>query len=89
MTILTIGTLVRSFASLIMSDSMSTRDKQVSVLSIAVILFVGFQLTHSTVTIASTFDALLDGLTAGLTALGVYHLTDTPVDKTVDTTNLG
>ena len=81
MEIITVGAVVRSFAGLLMNDSMSTRRKQVSILVMGVLLFVGFQVTHSTVSIASVFDAFLNGLTAGLTALGIYHATDTPTQQ--------
>ena len=72
----TVASLVRSFAGLIMSDSMSPRSKQFSIILLAVILFEGYALAHIGFTFAVLFDNLLSGLEAGLSALGIYHLTD-------------
>lgn len=72
---ITVGAIVRSFAQLLLADSMSPRKKQVFIIIFSVFLFMGYTMTHSTFSLSNTFDSLLNGLTAGLSAIGIYHLT--------------
>ncbi len=71
----TVGAIVRSFAGLIMHEEMSTRRKQVLVIGLSVVFFLGYQVTTISTTPAAIFDSLLRGLEAGLSALGMYELT--------------
>lgn len=75
---ITVASIVRSFAALLMADSMTVRKKQLSIIVMAVILFEGYALAHNGYSFAVLFDNLLSGLEAGLSALGIYHLTDKP-----------
>jgi hypothetical protein len=71
----TVGAIVRSFAGLIMNEDMSPKQKQISIILIAVLLTEGYALAHIGFSFAVMFDNLLNGLEAGLSALGIYHLT--------------
>lgn len=71
----TVGAIVRSFAGLIMTENMSKRTKQFLVILISVAFFVGYQITTVSTDPAEVFASLISGLEAGLTALGMYHLT--------------
>jgi hypothetical protein len=71
----TVGAIVRSFAGLIMSEDMSSKQKQISIILIAVLLTEGYALAHVGFSFAVIYDNLLTGLEAGLSALGIYHLT--------------
>lgn len=85
----TVGAIVRSFAGLIMNENMSPRRKQVLVIGLSVVFFLGYQVTSVSVTPADIFASLLQGLEAGLSALGIYHLTTSvpaPSAKPVDNT---
>lgn len=75
MDIIVTGALIRSFSGLGLVDTMSAKKKQVMVLAFAVILSLGYTVTHGTITLAGAFDALISGLTAGFTAIGIYHST--------------
>jgi multisubunit Na+/H+ antiporter MnhB subunit len=75
MTIITLGALVTSFSSLFMTDTMPAWAKQAVVLTFAIVLTLGYTATHEGLALSGLFDSLINGLTAGLTALGVYHLT--------------
>ncbi len=77
----TVATIVRSFAGLIMSENMSPRKKQILVIGIAVIFFLGNQVSLGVYSYADLFRSLLEGCTAGLSAIGMYELTKTG-DKT-------
>lgn len=74
---ITVATVVRSFASLIMTENMSDRTKRILVVCMSVILFVGYAATHS----SPFFEALLNGLTAGFSALGIHTLTELSTDE--------
>lgn len=71
----TVGAIVRSFAGLIMTEKMSSRTKQFLVIGISVVLFLGYQTTSVSTDPKELFQALINGLEAGLSALGIYHLT--------------
>lgn len=87
MTPITVASLVRSFAALLMADSMSARKKQLSIILMAVFLFEGYAIAHVGFSLATIFDNLLSGLEAGLSALGIYHLTDKPKEPLPITPN--
>jgi hypothetical protein len=75
----TVGAIVRSFAGLIMTEKMSTRMKQFLVIGLAVSFFMGYQITTVSTDPAELFQSFINGLEAGLSALGIYHITT--VDK--------
>lgn len=81
--ILTIGAIVRSFASLIMPNDMNATRKRVCVIVGAVVLYMLEVYVSipagAVVTSAALFGSLLEGLAAGMTALGIYHATDSGV----------
>lgn len=76
---ITVSAIVRSFAGLIMTEKMPTRNKQFLVIGLSVIFFLGYQVTTVSTNPAELFQALINGLEAGLSALGIYHITS--VDK--------
>lgn len=79
--ILTIGALVRCFASIFMTASMNKTNKRIAVLVSAVVLYAGYVLTSNTaINNAVIFSILIDGLVSGFTALGIYESTK-PTDN--------
>ncbi len=78
----TVATIVRSFAGLIMAENLSPRKKQLLVIGIAIVFFLGNQVASGVYTYPELFTSLLEGCTAGLSAIGMYELTKRGVDKT-------
>lgn len=81
MDVIVVATIVRSFAGLLMADSMSPRKKQVAVITMSVLLYIGYAATHSSPSVTALFDAMLDGLTAGVAAVGIFHATQSTKNK--------
>ena len=72
---ITVGTVVRSFAGLIMNQSFSRRKKQILVIALSIIFFLGDQVANGVYTYPELYTSLLEGCTAGLSAIGMYELT--------------
>jgi hypothetical protein len=83
--IIAIGALVRSLAGLVMTDNMSARLKQVIVLLLGVVFFELFYLKTG-ITYDNIVTGLVDGLTSGLAAIGMYHAAVSNTTYSPDTT---
>lgn len=58
-----------------MGEDMSPRKKQLLVIGIAVVFFLGNQVATGVYDYPNLFRSLLEGCTAGLSAIGMYELT--------------
>lgn len=78
---ITTATIVRSFAGLIMSENLSPRRKQALVIGISIIFFLAAQVASGNYSTKELYQSLLEGCTAGLSAIGMYEFTKKSVDK--------